>query len=121
MTIIRMEGLNAKRMAVSLLVAGLFGVFCAYGTSSVEIPGFTVTMQYLATIFYARLLIGLAVGLAGSWVIVQGKSRNAAIRGAIIGAVVTPVIALYGGFEIFMLSGILYGMITDVLATWVAK
>ena len=112
-----MEGFDGKRMLVSLVVAGLFGIICALGTMSVEIPGFTVTLPYLATIFYARLLIGFAIGLAGGWMIVKGRTKNAILRGAIISAVITPVIALYGGTEIFMASGILYGIITDLVAT----
>ena len=116
-----MEGLDTKRMVISLLLAGLFGLFCAYGTATVEIPGLEVTMPLLATIFYGRLLIGFGVGLAGSWMIVQNETKNAVIRGAIIGAVVTPVIALYGGTEILMLSGIVYGIIIDVLATKIGK
>lgn len=112
-----MEGFNGKRMAISLIIAAFFGFFCAYGTSGVEIPGFTITLEYLATIFYARLLIGFAIGLAGGWVLVKSRVKNAALRGGIIGAVVTPVISFYGGWEIFMLFGILYGIITDVVAT----
>ncbi len=36
--------MKIKRMAISLIVAAFFGVFCAYGTSTVEIPGFEMTI-----------------------------------------------------------------------------
>ena len=112
-----MEGVNGRRMLVSLVVAGIFGLFCAYGTSMVEIPGFEMTMGYLAAVFYARLLIGFVIGLSGGVVLVKGTMKNAALRGAIMGAVMSVVIGLYGGMEVFVAAGIVYGAITDVVAT----
>ncbi len=116
-----MEGINWKRMVVSLLLAAFFGIGCAYGTSTVEIPGFEVTMPYLLTIFYARLLIGLVIGLSENVKLVAGDMKNAALRGGIFGAIVTGVMAFYGGAEIFIISGIVYGVITDILATKFGK
>ncbi len=112
-----MEGLNAKRMIISLVLAAFFGFFCAYGTSMVEIPGFEVTMGYLATVFYARLMIGFVIGLSGGLVLVKGAMRNAALRGAVMGAVMSVIIGLYGGMEVFVAAGIVYGIVTDVVAT----
>lgn len=112
-----MEGLNGKRMVISLALAAFFGFFCAYGTSMVEIPGFTVTMPYLLTIFYARLLIGVLVGFTENLKLVEGRMKNAALRGAKMGIIATIVIAFYGGWEIFIAAGIVYGIITDVVAT----
>ena len=119
--IILMEGINWKRMLIALFFAGVFGVFCAMGTATVEIPGFVVTLPYLLTIFYARLLIGLVIGLSEHVRIISGEMKNAALRGGIFGAIVTVVIAFYGGTEIFILSGIIYGIITDALATRFGK
>jgi hypothetical protein len=114
-----MEGINLKRMLISLLVAGLFGVFCAYGTSTVELPGFDTNMMnaLLLTTFYGRLLIGFAIGLAEKVKLLRNKTYNSIVRGALMGAVITPVISFYGGFEIFMAAGILYGILTDLVAT----
>jgi hypothetical protein len=112
-----MEGIDWKRMCLSLLLAGFFGVGCAYGTSTAVIPGFTVTMPYLLTIFYGRLLMGLIIGLAGGVVLMKGALKNAAVRGAIIGAVCSIGISFYGGAAIFITAGIVYGIITDVVAT----
>jgi hypothetical protein len=109
--------MKGRRMAISLVVAAIFGIFCAYGTSGVQIPDFQITMPYLATVFYSRLLIGFAIGLAGSAVLLKGRYKNAALRGAIIGAVVSIGISIYGGAEVFIAAGIIYGIVTDLVAT----
>lgn len=112
-----MKGINGKRMLISLLLAGFFGLVCAYGTSTVEIEGFTITLPYLATIFYARLLMGFMIGLAGGVLILKGDMKNAVVRGAVLGVISSIVISFYGGGEIFIAAGIVYGIITDVVAT----
>jgi hypothetical protein len=116
-----MQGIDWKRMLVSLLLAAFFGLGCAYGTSTVEIPGFTVTMPYLETIFYARLLMGFMIGLAGGVVLLKGATKNAVLRGAVIGAISSVSISFYGGAEVFIAAGIVYGIITDVVATKTGK
>lgn len=112
-----MEGLNKKRMFASLLLAAFFGLGCAYGTSTVEIEGFTATLPYLATIFYGRLLMGFMIGLAGGVAILEGETLNAVLRGAAIGIISSIAISFYGGGSIFIMAGIVYGIITDVVAT----
>ena len=112
-----MEGVNWKRMGISLLLAGFFGAGCAYGTSTAQIPGFTATMPYLLTIFYGRLLMGFIIGLAGGVVLVKGALKNAALRGGTIGAVCSIGISFYGGAAVFITAGIVYGVITDCVAT----
>jgi len=116
-----MKGINWKRMGIALLVAAVFGIFCAYGTSTIEIPGFEVTLPYLLTIFYARLLMGFFVGFGENVKFVGSEMKNAVVRGAIFGAIATIAISFYGGGEIFMAFGIIYGIITDVLATKFGK
>jgi hypothetical protein len=110
-------GIDFRRMSIALVIAALFGFFCAYGTSTVEIPGFEMTMPYLLTIFYSRLLIGLVIGLAGGVRLLNGETANAALRGGMFGAIVSIGISFYGGAAIFTAAGIIYGAITDVLAT----
>jgi len=116
-----MEGINWKRMTIAILVAALFGVFCAYGTSTIEIPGFEVTLPYLLTIFYARLLIGFFVGFGEHVKFVKSEMKNAVVRGAVFGVIATIAISFYGGAEVFMAFGIVYGIITDVVATRFGK
>jgi len=104
-------------MLISLVVAALCGVFCAYWTSGVEIPGFEITMPYLLTIFYNRLLMGFVIGLAGGVRILKKESLNSIIRGIIIGAIISVGISFYGGAFAFIGAGIVYGALTDFLAT----
>ena len=115
--LIMTEGIKPKRMLIALVLAGIFGVFCAYGTSTVEIPGFVMTMEYLLTIFYSRLLIGFVIGLAGTLRVLKGELPNAVLRGGIMGAIMSIGISFYGGAVVFISAGIVYGIITDVLAT----
>lgn len=112
-----MEGLNKKRMLIALMLAAFFGLGCAYGTSTAEIEGFTPTLPCLATILYGRLLMGFMIGLAGGVAILKGEMRNAVIRGAAIGIISSIAISFYGGGSIFIMAGIVYGIITDVVAT----
>jgi len=109
--------MNWKRLIIALVIAGLAGIFCAYGTTMVEIPGLVVDAPLLLTIFWGRLLIGLVIGFAGSLVILKGTLANAALRGLILGAIVSVGMGFYGGMEIMVFAGAIYGLIADVLAT----
>ena len=111
-------------MVIALIVAVLFGVYCVYGTAeymkTAPVPGFEVTVEYLLTIFYNRVLMGIAVGLAGGVVLTRRKLVNAAIRGAILGAIFSLGISLYGfltGAYVFIIFGAVYGAVTDLAAT----
>jgi hypothetical protein len=106
-----------KRLLISLVIAAFFGLFCVYGTSSVEIEGLEITLPYLLTIFYARLLIGFFVGIGDNVVILKKKYQNAILRGALFGLITSIVISFYGGGEFFIIFGIIYGIITDLIAT----
>ena len=109
--------MNLKRLLIALVIASLFGIFCAYGTSSVEIEGFDITLPYLLTIFYARLLIGFFVGIGDNIELIKNRYQNAVLRGALFGIITSVVIAFYGGGEYFIIFGIMYGVITDLIAT----
>ena len=109
--------MNWKRLLIALLVAALGGIFCAYGTTMADIPGLVVDTPLLATIFYGRFMIGLLVGLAGGVVLIAGTLKNAALRGAILGAIMSVGLGFYGGMELLVIFGALYGIIADVLAT----
>ncbi|WP_455364399.1 hypothetical protein [[Eubacterium] cellulosolvens] len=109
--------MNIRRMIIALIAAAACGIFCAYGTSTVEILGFEVTLPYLLTIFYSRLLIGFVIGLTEHVTLCKNTVLNAATRGAIIGAILSIALSFYGGALIFITAGIIYGIITDILAT----
>ena len=117
--------MNKKRMGLSLIIAAIFGIFCAWGTNNFLISSGTLTagfiLPFVITVFYARLLMGLVIGLADNIKILAGKYKNSALRGAILGAIVSIVIAFYGGGEIFVAAGIVYGIIIDLVATSFSK
>ncbi len=109
--------MNWKRLLIALVIAAIGGAFCAYGTTMIEIPGLVVDTPLLATIFYGRLMIGLLVGLAGGVVLIKGELKNAALRGAILGAIMSVGLGFYGGMGVMVIAGTVYGLIADVLAT----
>ena len=109
--------MNAKRLLIALVISAIFGIFCAYGTSAVEIEGFEITLPYLITIFYTRLLIGFFVGIGDNVELIKKKYHNAALRGGLFGLITSIVISFYGGGEFFIIFGIIYGIITDLVAT----
>ena len=110
-----MCGINIKRMAIALVLSAFFGYFCAYGTSTMNIPG--VTLPFLYTVFYARLLIGFVIGLTEDVKFLKNSLCNSAFRGALWGAILSITISFYGGAGVYIAAGIIYGMITDVVAT----
>ncbi|MEM4251139.1 MAG: hypothetical protein QW828_04840 [Candidatus Bathyarchaeia archaeon] len=109
--------MKAKRMMISLLAAGLFGILCAYGMLNIQIPGFQVTMPYLLTAFYSRLLIGLVIGVAWDIKLIKSEIWNSIVRGAVLGAIMSVGISFYGGAHILIPFGMIYGAVTDFLAT----
>ena len=109
--------MNIKRLIIALIVAAVFGLLCAYGTSTVDIEGLEITLPYLLTIFYARLLIGFFVGLGDNIELTKKKYQNAALRGALFGLITSIAISFYGGGEIFIITGIIYGIVADLIAT----
>lgn len=110
-----MEGLNLKRMGIALVIIALFGVLCVYVQTLVT-PADQITMPYLMTIFYNRLLLGFVIGLSGSLKLLNGELANAVLRGGIMGAIVSLGISFYGSTG-FIPAGIVFGIITDLVAT----
>ncbi|MEA1925324.1 MAG: hypothetical protein U9M95_05580 [Candidatus Altiarchaeota archaeon] len=70
--------MGEKRVLIALTVGALCGLFCAYGTASMEDSGFPVTVGILASVFYNRLLMGLVIGLG------ESIRLHPVFRGAII-------------------------------------
>ena len=109
--------MNGKRIVIAIGIASVFSLFCAYGTSTVDIPGFDVTIPYLLTIFYARVLIGIFIGISEDISPLKSKYKDAVVRGGLFGIIASIVIAFYGGAAMFIGAGIVYGILTDVIAT----
>ena len=115
--------MNAKRVLIATVIGALCGVFCAYGTASMEGPAAAfITTGVLAATFYNRVLIGLFVGLG------DNIKLHPVARGALIGAVISlmsSIILLVDGQPeggaVFLVFGVVYGVIADVVATKLAK
>jgi hypothetical protein len=114
--------MNAKRVAIATVIGFLCGLFCAYGTLKMDDPGFVVTAGLLASIVYNRVLIGFVVGIG------DGIKLHPVLRGALIGIIVTMAMSIIpivdgpaaGGLTLIGF-GIVYGIIADVVASWLAK
>ena len=104
--------INTRRIKISLALGVVAGAICLYGTLT-GVPG-VLTLPILATIFYDRVLLGFVVGIA------YGLKIHPLIRGAIIGAVVSLLIAIPSGVTggtLLMGAGVVYGIVTDLVAT----
>ncbi|MCW3976201.1 MAG: hypothetical protein NWE86_08195 [Candidatus Bathyarchaeota archaeon] len=115
--------MKVKRMIIALVIAALFGIYCSYATNeylkTAEIPGLEVSIEYLLTIFYSRLLLGFVIGFVEDVKLIRQRLLNSIIRGTIMGAIVSLGISFYGftGAYIFIIYGIIYGAIIDLAAT----
>ena len=105
--------MNTKRVLISVALGAVFGAICAYGTAS-NIPEGLPLMPILAATFYDRVLIGIVIGIADC------IKAQPALRGAVLGAIVSVVIAIPSGTTggaILIGAGIVYGVIIDLVAT----
>lgn len=103
--------MNLKRISISIALGFIFGAVCLYGTMN-SIPG-QLSPPILATIFYDRLLLGLVIGVAG------GLPVNPILRGAVLGAAVSLIIAIPSGYigALLLGAGVVYGVLIDWAAT----
>lgn len=109
-----------KRVRISISLGAILGIFCIIGVGTRL--GFAGNEWYLIGMWYNRVLMGILIGFADSWILVPGKEnqlRNAVIRGIILGTVVTSAIFFSTSFKDIPSwgAGIIYGIIIDVGAT----
>ncbi len=109
-----------KRLGLAILFGAVLGIFCILGVG-IRI-GFSGNEWYLFGMWYNRILMGILIGFAGSWKIVPGKeniTKNAVLRGLLLGLTVTSAILFSTSFKDLPSwgAGILYGIIIDVGAT----
>jgi len=117
--------MHAKRFLVATALGVLAGAFCAYGTkmaSDAGELGFIATTGIIGSVFYNRLLIGMFIGLLGFC------KLHPIIRGAIAGIIVSMAIGITPlldgepmGAVVLVGAGLVYGIIIDLIATWVSK
>ncbi len=82
--------MDTKRVLISAVLGLLFGGICAYGSVG-HIPSELPMAPILASIFYNRVLLGFVIGIANSIEI------SPALRGAVLGIVVSAAIAIPTG------------------------
>lgn len=117
---LKME-INRKRVGISVLIGAILGIFCIIGVGTrLEFSG---NEWYLFGMWYNRVVMGLLIGFAGSWKILEGKEnliKNALIRGVILGTIVTSAILFSTTFKDIPSwgAGVVYGIIIDVGATY---
>ena len=117
--------MNTKRLLIALILGALAGVFCAYGTQMAGESGdlkFELTNAILASVFYNRFLIGIAIGFAAH------IKLNSLLRGAIIGTIISISIGIFpmldgniSGTLMTVAPGLVYGLIIDFVATKFGK
>ncbi|MGA1841143.1 MAG: hypothetical protein ACMUIU_11010 [bacterium] len=105
-----------KRLIISLITGALLGIICIIG-GGIRARGIAGNELYLAAMWYNRVIIGLVVGLAGSWQITH-TTLNRYIRGALLGLMVSAAFFLSTGMRdvIAFIAGIVYGIIIEYVA-----
>lgn len=107
-----------KRLKTSILIGAFLGVFCIIGVGLRL--GFKGNEWYLFSMWYNRVVMGITIGFAGQWKIINGdKTKNSIIRGLILGTIVTSAIFFSTSFKDLPSwgDGIAYGIIIDYVST----
>ena len=112
-----------KRLGISTVTGAILGVFCILGAVQ-RIPGnFSQNLPYLMGIWTMRVMLGIAIGLAGDIAIFKGEKWqiwvNAVIRGILFGLIFSVAILLIDPFKDYatFAAGIAYGPIIDLITT----
>lgn len=107
--------MNVKRLVIATILGILCGLFCMYGTIT-KFPGEFGTLALIG-IVYNRALIGIVIGIA------DNIDLHPALRGAVIGVVVSMAMAIFSGDSdssgalILLAFGLVYGVLIDVVTT----
>ena len=104
----------SKRMKVALIGGALLGLICVAGAYIRS--GFTASPVFVFSLWYNRVIIGLAVG--APWILT--KRSKALLRGTLLGLLVSFAFYSSTGFEdhISFVMGLLYGVI---LEAWLSR
>jgi hypothetical protein len=104
-----------RRLVVSLMSGAVLGILCIVGVGLRT--GLAGTGQFLLAVWYNRLIMGLVIGLAGEWTLVDGPA-NRYLRGAVLGLAVS--LAVFLSTEMrdvpSFLAGIVYGLVIEYVA-----
>lgn len=98
-----------RRMKVALIGGALLGLICVAG--AYVRSGFTASPEFVFSLWYNRVIIGLAVG--APWTATDRK--KALLRGALLGLLVSFAFYSSTGFKdpVSFVAGILYGVILE--------
>lgn len=101
--------MKAKRLAIATILGILCGLFCMYGAMTM-FPGEFGTLALIG-IVYNRALIGIVIGIS------DNIYPPPALRGAVIGVVVSMAMAIFDAAWIVVGFGLVYGVLIDVVTT----
>lgn len=99
----------SKRMKVSLIGGALLGIICVVGAYIRS--GYTASPFFVFSLWYNRVIIGLAVG--APWKVTTRS--EALLRGAILGLLVSFAFYSSTGFKdpVSFAAGIIYGVLLE--------
>ena len=105
-----------KRVLTATLTGAVLGIFCIIGVSSRF--GFAGNELFILSTWLNRVLMGFVIGLA-PFIKIKETKRNAIIRGAIFGLIISGSFYLATAFKDTpgFFAGIIYGIIIDFIAT----
>ena len=117
-----------RRVGISIILGALLGILCIIGVGGRVPGGFDANIMYLLGIWYNRVIIGLIVGFAGDMTIIKSESEknlaNAAVRGLLLGFIIS-FATVFGKPDwidlLGLLAGVGYGLIIDLVATYLQK
>jgi len=104
------KGINMnKRMKTALIGGAILGIVCVVGAYIRS--GFTASPVFVFSLWYNRVIIGLAVG--APWL--KTDRNKALLRGAVLGLMVSFAFYSATGFEdpVSFVAGIVYGVILE--------
>lgn len=120
--------INYKRLIISTVSGALLGVLCIIGIGSRIFDGaYLENIVYLLGIWMSRLVLGVTIGFVQDFIIIPGmgwkKWINTGIRGIFFGLLFSTTVLLMDPHFNFMTfgAGIVYGLITDLVATFFTK
>jgi hypothetical protein len=108
--------MSKRRLTISVMSGAVLGVICIIG-GGVRAGGFAGNGLYLFAMWYNRVVMGLIIGLAGGWRIMDGPA-NRYVRGALLGFLVSAALFLSTGMRdmVAFFAGIVYGVIIEFAA-----
>lgn len=101
--------MNVKRLVIATILGILCGLFCMYGAMT-KFPGEFDTLALIG-IVYNRALIGIVIGTS------DNIDLHPALRGAVIGVVVSMAMAIFDAAWIVVGFGLVYGILIDVVTS----